>query len=295
MQQPLSPEEIVAISLWRLGTNVEYRTISHLFGVGISTVFVALHDFCKAVANHMAAEFINILTGQRLKSTRDGFLGKWGFPQCVGAIDGSHIPIIAPKENALDYYNRKGYHSVLLQAVVDHEYRFLDIYPGWPGSVHDARMLANSKLFHKCESGTCLPNWDVKLGNTDVPLLILGDPAYPLRPWLMKPFSDTGLTRKQRQFNYRLSRARVVVENGFGRLKGRWRCLMKRIDNDIKFVPTIILTCCILHNVCETHGDECDENWVITGAESNVLAPSAYLASAAGSSCISQKILPMSV
>ena len=32
---------------------------------------------------------------------------KWGFPQCVGAIDGTHIPIIAPKENALDYFNCK--------------------------------------------------------------------------------------------------------------------------------------------------------------------------------------------
>ena len=57
--------------------------------------------------------------GARSQNDCDGFESKWGFPQCTGAIDRSHIPIIAPAENALDYYNRKGFHSVTLQAVVD--------------------------------------------------------------------------------------------------------------------------------------------------------------------------------
>ena len=60
----------------------------------------------------------------------------------------------------------------------------------------------------------------------------------------MKPFSDTGLTNRQRKFNYQLSHSRVVVENAFGRLKGRWRFLMKCNDNDIKYVPNIVTACC---------------------------------------------------
>ena len=212
-RDPLSVEQRVAISLWRLGTNVEYRTISHLFGVGVSTVCVVLHEFCSAVVNVMTAKYINIPAGEHLKRIINGFLTKWDFPQCIGAIDGSHIPVIAPKEHPLDYFNRKGYHSVLLQALVDHEYRFLDIYVGWPGSVHDARVLADSSLYNKCESGNFLPKWDRRLGNTNVPLVILGDPAYPLRPWLMKPFSDTGLTIKQRTFNYQLSRSLRISVN----------------------------------------------------------------------------------
>ena len=79
----------------------------------------------------------------------------------------------------------------------------------------------------------------------------------------MKPFSDTGLTPKQRKFNYQLSRSRVVVENAFGRLKGRWRTLMKRNDNDIKYVPTLVVACCILHNICEMHGDQCEDDWLV--------------------------------
>ena len=58
-----------------------------------------------------------------------GFLSR-GFPQCAGAIDGTHIPVEAPAENASDYYNRKGWHSVILQGTVDHEGLFTDIYTG---------------------------------------------------------------------------------------------------------------------------------------------------------------------
>ena len=90
-----------------------------------------------------------------------------------------------------------------------------------------------------------------------MPLLVLGDPAYPLLPWLMKGFPDNGnLNDEQKRFNYRLSRARMVVENAFGRLKGRWRILLKRIDSKLENVQDIIVTCCILHNLCEEWGED---------------------------------------
>ena len=135
--------------------------------------------------------------------------------------------------------------------------------------MHDARVLANSNLFRKCDSGTFLPNWTRTLSGTSIPLLILGDPAYPLRTWLIKPFSDIGLSAKQKKFNYRLSRAHVTVENAFGRLKGRWRSLMKRNDTDVKFMPTLITACCILHNMCETRGDSFEEEWTIDILQDN--------------------------
>ena len=99
-------------------------------------VCVCVRDVCSAIVDLLAIRYIMVQSGQSLQAVVDGFQSKWGFPQCVGAIAGSHIPIIAPKENPVDYFNRKGYHSVILQ--VDHEYMFLDIYVGWPGSVHDA-------------------------------------------------------------------------------------------------------------------------------------------------------------
>ena len=75
------------------------------------------------------------------------FETKFGFPQCVGVIDGTHVPIIAPEEFAKDYFNRKGYYFVLMQALVDCNYCFTNIYIGWPGSVHDARVFCNSNVY----------------------------------------------------------------------------------------------------------------------------------------------------
>ena len=267
-RQPLSVEQRVAVTLWGLGTNVEFHTISHLFGVGISTACVTVRDVCSAIVEKLAPRFITVPCGNELKAVVEGFLSRWGFPQCVGAIDGSHIPIIAPKENATDYFNRKKFHSVVLQALVDCEYKFMDVYVGWPGSVHDARVLANSSLFNKCEDGTLLPNWTRNINGVDIPLLILGDPAYPLTTWLMKPYSDCGnLSRKQRKFNCHVSRARVVVENAFGRLKGRWRSLLKRNDGAVDFLPTYVAACCVLHNICEQYNDSFDEDWLVVDHE----------------------------
>ena len=79
----------------------------------------------------------------------------------------------------------------------------------------------------------------------------------------MKPFSDNGrLTESQKTFNYRLSRCRMVVENSFGRLKGRWRCLLKRNDMALKHLPNCIASCVVLHNMCEGHGEQFENAWL---------------------------------
>ena len=76
----------------------------------------------------------------------------------AGANDGTHIPIIAPQESTADYYNRNGYYSVVMQAVVDHRGLFTDVYIGWHGKVHDARLQANSNVYMKGQRGTLFPD-----------------------------------------------------------------------------------------------------------------------------------------
>ena len=167
-----------------------------------------------------------------------------------------------PADLARDYYNRKGFYSIVVQALVDHQYRFLNLHVGWPGSVHDARILSNSEVFEKGESGTLTPNSIRTFSGVPVPVVIIGDPAYPLLPWLIKPYPGVALSAKKKKFNTRLSRARVVVECAFGRLKGRWRCLLIRNDVTIDHMTTLVTACCILHNLCEVHQDSFDEQWL---------------------------------
>ena len=88
--------------------------------------------------------YVHFPKGTRLREVVDRFEACWGFPQVAGAIDGTHIPIISPQENPSDYYNRKGFHSIIMQAVVDFRGLFLDTYIGWPGKVHDARVFFKS-------------------------------------------------------------------------------------------------------------------------------------------------------
>ena len=175
----------------------------------------------------------------------------------------SHIPISAPAGNHTDYYNWKGFYSVVLQGLVDANYRFIDIYVGWPGSVHDARVFAHSSLYNKIMTGNLLPDKTEKLHGVDVPLYMIGDSAYPLQSWLMKPFPhNSALSPGQQQYNHMISSARIVVENSYGRLKGRWRRLMKRNDMHIDNIPMIIAAACVLHNVCEVHGEHFNNAWI---------------------------------
>ena len=179
-----------------------------------------------------------------------------------------NLIIIAPTEFHSDYYNRKGWFSMIIQEVADHKYRFIDVYTGWPGSVHDASVFANSPIYKKGIEGRLFNGLKKSIGSKDVPVCLLGDSAYPLKSWLLKPFPHNGLlTRSQQLFNYRLSKARIVIENTFGQLKGRWRCLIKRLDAKPENTPIIIMACCILHNVCETHSEFFDSEWSISTNE----------------------------
>ena len=65
----------------------------------------------------------------------------------------------------------------------------------------------------------------------------------------MKPFPHRLMTNEERIFNYRLSRARRVVENAFGILTNRFRCLLSVMPQSPSRVESVVLACCCLHNL----------------------------------------------
>ncbi|CAM4587029.1 unnamed protein product [Lepidochelys kempii] len=191
-----------------------------------------------------------------------------GFPNCGGAIDGMHIPILGPDRQGSQYINRKGYFSMVLQALVDHKGCFTNISVGWPGKVHDFRIFRNSVLFKQLQEGIYFPEQKITVGDVEMPIVILGDTAYPLMPWLMKPYTGT-LDSSKALFNYRLSKCRMVVECAFGHLKGRWRSLLTDSDLSETNIPIVIAACCVCHNLCESKGEMYMAGWE---AEANCLA-----------------------
>ena len=85
---------------------------------------------------------------------------------------------------------------------------------------------------------------------------MLGDGAYPLLPWLIKPYNfGPALIHSEKLFNKKLCSARAV-ERASGILKARWRCLLKRLDNRIENVSAVVIACRVLHNICQTNKDD---------------------------------------
>ena len=155
----------------------------------------------------------------------------YGIPQIIGAIDGCHIEINAPPENHEDYFNRKHHYSVNLQGIVDANLKFVHATVGYPGSIHDARVLRLSGLYDLAQNEQILSGPIRNISGTEIGPLLAGDSAYPLMNWLLKPFADRGrLTPEQRKFNLQFSALRCVVERTFGMLKSRWRIMLKKLE-----------------------------------------------------------------
>ena len=128
----------------------------------------------------------------------------------------------------------------------------MDVVIKWPGSVHDARIFSNSNInrkFRENESFKCQKQ--IVDDEMPVPVCILGDPAYPLLPFLMKEFPGGGNSVQQQYFGWRLSSARMVIECAFGRLKGRFGILKREMDINTEDLPYVIYACFVLHNYCE--------------------------------------------
>ncbi|XP_049914823.1 putative nuclease HARBI1 [Epinephelus moara] len=192
-------------------------------------------------------------------ATARRFQQKFSMPQIMGALDGTHIPVLPPSDGYKDYVNRKGWPSFVLQAWVDDVYRFWNINCNMPGCAHDVNVLRQSTLFSQTH---LLPKEPQDINCTSVRLFLLGHPAYPLMDWLIKGYTcSPRLTTEQESFNVYQSSARTTVEIAFGRLKSRWRVLLKRSDFHFTFTPHVIATCCALHNFCEGEKETVNPAW----------------------------------
>ncbi|XP_060071426.1 putative nuclease HARBI1 [Ylistrum balloti] len=171
-----------------------------------------------------------------LNRVKDGFYKITSFPNVVGSIDGTLIPIQGMSgEEEPNFICRKGFPAINVQGVVNANLRFTNIVVRWPLATHDAFILSNSGLPNIMEN---MNGW------------LLGDSGYSLKRWLLTPFGAPGNPQEER-YNKAHCSTRNTMERAFGVLKSRFRyihftggCLQFKPAKSIR-----IIECCFrLHN-----------------------------------------------
>lgn len=218
--------------------------------MGASTVAAIVDETVNVLWEELQPEHMPVPTVELFKRVAEDFMETWNFPNCVGALDGKHVRVKCPPNSGSMYYNYKKFFSIVLQAVVDARYKFLVIDVGGYGKQSDGGTFQASELYRalvgnrlRLPEPSPLPN-----SNFMAPFVFLADEAYPLLPYLMKPFSGTNLQPDYDNFNKRLSRARKTVECAFGILNSKWTILGKCIETRPELADMIIKCVCALHN-----------------------------------------------
>lgn len=178
------------------------------------------------------------------------FWNRWNMPHCVGSIDGKHIKIVAPPHSGSLYYNYKGYFSIILMGVCDADYNFTYVDIGAYGSISDGGVFSASKFGEDLKNNKIpFPTTSNLPGCTEeMPYFFVGDSAFPLSTNLMRPYSGKMLNVVKAVFNFRLSRARRIIENTFGVMAARWRIYHRTITALPSTVDNIVKATTCLHN-----------------------------------------------
>ena len=226
------------------GDGAKYEVIGQKFHISKGATKYCIKRVLIAVLS-MRDSFIIWPNAEERQRIAESFLGLHGFPNCIGAIDGTYVGLCErPSWCGQDYYNRKCFYGVQAQIICDHNGRILDIYSGWPSSVHDNRVWRNSSIYKNPTS--YFSNGQYLVSDSALTSSTYIVPAFKCGPGL-------SLTRGQEHFNFKLSQARIKIEHVNGLLKERFPILKRmnvkiNTNRDVLKVLRIIIACGILHN-----------------------------------------------
>lgn len=134
MRRPLSPGLRLAITLRYLATGETYTSLQYGFRVSNNAISNLIPDTCEAIIAEYMEEVMHCPnTEEEWLQVSRGFASKWNFENTVGALDGKHVALRCPPKAGSLYYNYKGFHSIVLMALVDADYKFLYVDVGANG------------------------------------------------------------------------------------------------------------------------------------------------------------------
>ena len=223
-RKAIDPGMKLAATLRHLASGDTYASMKYDFRLPANTLSLVVKEVCQAIVDEYKDEVMKCpTTPGEWTTVAQNFERRWNVPHACGALDGKHVAIRKPANSGSLYHNYKGLFSIVLMGLVIADYNFLWIDVGGDGYMSDAMIYNDSELKECLSDGSigfpapaALPHDD-----HDTPYFLLGDDAFGLRTYMVKPYAARNLAKEQRIYNYRISRGRRIVENAFGILAQR--------------------------------------------------------------------------
>lgn len=236
------------------------------FRRGKSTIAFIVYEVCSAIWDLFVDEYMPVPTEDHLKQVATDYFNRWRFPNCIGSVDGRHCRIKNFPGCGSTHFNYMKYFSIVLQGVADANKKFITIDVGARGKQHDATTFRHSKLYRLLEKNKFKVPENSKLPNSNIiaPFVLIGDEAYPLKNYLMRPYPKRQLSPEKERYNTRLSTARKCIECTFGILRAKWRFLSKEIETNPEHARLMIKAACLLHNIIRDRDGETDVDYLNT-------------------------------
>ncbi|XP_020079660.1 uncharacterized protein LOC109713860 isoform X2 [Ananas comosus] len=249
----LTANEQLGIFLFGIGHGVANRVLAETFQHSGETISRHFNNVLRGVVE-LRHEYIqppasNVGVHPRIKDNPIFH----PFKNAIGAVDGTHIPVVVRKAKQPRYRCRKGFTSHNMMAACSFDHQFLFVCTGWEGSAADMRVLRWC-----CESGGfTVPGGkfylvDSGYANTDRFLAPYRGERYHL-----SQFDVNAQARRHRGprdlYNHRHAQLRNVVEKAFGILKRRFKVLRQATPFPYKVQCRIALACCVIHNFIKRH------------------------------------------
>lgn len=269
----------LAVTLRYMASGDKYATLAYDFRISRHTICSFIPQVCNAIYHALVDEVMDTPTDpDSWKEIAEEFRLRWNVPHAVGALDGKHIAIRKPRKSGSMYYNYKGYFSVVLMALVDADYKFIYADVGGIGHQSDAQIWNASELKEALDAGDLhFPEPDpMPHDNEPMPYLFIGDDAFAMKTTMMKPYSQRGMSIEQRIYNYRISRARRVVENAFGILANRFQVFLTTMQQEPEVVFKIIKAAVCLHNLMRIRYPQVQNDLADREDENHRLVPGAW-------------------
>lgn len=262
----ISGEVKAAISL-RLLAGGSYLDLAPLFSVSGSYIYIIFDEFLQWVLKAFEFPLVKHIQEENWTALQRiaepfSYASNGVFIGILGPLDGLAVRIQSPHLSEVpdpgNYFCRKGFFALNVQAICDRIKRFTWCYPSNKGSTHDSVAFSNSRLYSLLmEKATILE---------EKGFYLLGDSAYNLTPFLLVPYSTDDVRNDNSEicdaFNFYLSSSRIFIECAFGELVMRWGILWKTLHFDLAKCQRIVQVCMLLHNFIkdENERDNYDAN-----------------------------------